>query len=193
MTEIKVITDKKDITVAQMKEQLKLLDVEVKSDKKDDVWAVYTQSREKLKIYAIKDQCIIKAFGDHGTSKLCEKCKAKQGDVYTACAEAAKAVTKQTIKNRVKSSRKMGHRTGDKLWGTRPNTMAKKFCQAVLNAGEAGISMPEARKARWNPKKYNFKETATRIVQEGFAELRDGRFYVTQLGIENDEAPAINE
>lgn len=190
-----IANEKKDITATVMKEQLTLLGITVESDKKDEIWKIYDENRGKLIMYQtlqdMKSKCLTKAFGDHGSSKLCQKCKDTQPDVYKACAEAAAAKKKVVAEKRAKDNRRMGHRTGDRLWGTRPNTMAKKFCEAILVAGENGITMTGARKAKWNPKGYAFNETANRLVKEGLVELREGRYYVTQLGLENTEAPEV--
>ena len=79
----------------------------------------------------------------------------------------------------------IGRRTGDALFGTKVNTYANKFCRALLNAGEMGFSMAEAKNAPWNPKKHHFKDTAQRLVIEGLAEYdqNEDRYYVTEKGL----------
>jgi len=76
-------------------------------------------------------------------------------------------------------SRKMGYRTGNHLFGTRQGTMANLFCIALFEAGSKGLSMKEAKSAEWNPKRYHFNQTVSRLINEGIAEKREGRFYLT--------------
>ena len=137
-----------------------------------------------------KKACIIKAYGAHGTSSLCGKCKKKQSSVYNDCSEYQKLLGIK--KEASKKTRKMGHRTGGSIFGTRKKTMANRFCRALLDAGEAGLSMAEARKAKWNPKSYAFKETADRLLSEKLVEIRDGRYYVTELGYEQSGRRSTN-
>lgn len=81
----------------------------------------------------------------------------------------------------------MGRRTGDALFGTKDDTYANKFCRVLLNAGEKGLSMTEAKNGPWNPKKYQFKDTAQRLVIEGLVEYdeNEDRYYVTDSGLAN--------
>jgi hypothetical protein len=127
-----------------------------------------------------KKLCLIKSFGAHGTSGICPKCKKTQKAVYSDCSAymALKGVTKAASSKK----RKMGHRTGNALWGTRKTTYANRYCRAILDAGEAGMSMTEVRKAKWNPKSYSFNETTDRLVKEKLVTKADGRITVTALG-----------
>lgn len=80
-------------------------------------------------------------------------------------------------------ARKMGHRTGGSLFGTKTGTMANHFCHALIASGSLGITMAEAKKAHWNPKGYHFKETVSRLIKEGIITERYGRYYVTEKGL----------
>lgn len=129
-----------------------------------------------------KKLCLIKSFGAHGTSGICPKCKKTQKGVYSDCSAY---MTLKGIKKAASSKkRKMGHRTGNALWGTRKTTYANRYCRAILDAGEAGMSMTEVRKAKWNPKSYSFNETTDRLVKEKLVTKADGRITVTALGLE---------
>ena len=79
--------------------------------------------------------------------------------------------------------RKMGHRSGDCLFGTKAGTMANHFCHAIIASGSLGISMYEARNAHWNPKGYHFKETVSRLIKEGLVTFENGRYYATNKGL----------
>lgn len=81
------------------------------------------------------------------------------------------------------SERKMGHRTGDSLFNTKAGTMANNFCHALIASGSIGITMKEARKAQWNPKGYHFKETVSRLTNEGIVTVQNDRYYVTEKGM----------
>jgi hypothetical protein len=89
----------------------------------------------------------------------------------------------QVPKEPTKRTGKIGQRTGKSIFGTKENTMANRFCHALVAAGSQGLTMEEAKKATWNPKGYHFKETVTRLIEEGLVILRDGRFYVTDKGL----------
>ncbi len=180
-------TDSKAMTNAEMIERLNSIGVTpAKKAKKEDLEKLLAENAEVLalmdRLADNKEACLVKSFGAHGSSGLCPKCKKKQVAVYNDC--AAFMNLKGVKKAASKKTRKMGHRTGTELWGTRKKTYANDFCKAVLGAGEAGLSMTEARKAKWNPKGYSFNETADRLVSEGIAVKKDGRIFVTELGIE---------
>ena len=132
-----------------------------------------------------KKACIVKAFGAHGQSKLCVKCKKKQKEVYADCAEYMKLAGIK--KAAAKKTRMMGHRTGTDLWFTKKGKNNNKFCYALLAAGKDGLTHAEARKAKWNPKGYAFKETATRLEKDKFITVKDGRMYVTAMGLKHAE------
>ena len=80
-------------------------------------------------------------------------------------------------------SRKMGHRTGNSLFGTKTRTMANHFCHAVIASGSIGITMAEAKKAHWNPKKYSFNETVSRLIEENLVTIQNDRHVVTEKGL----------
>ena len=129
-----------------------------------------------------KKACLIKSFGAHGSSGLCPKCKTKSAGVYSDC--SAYMAILGIKKSVMKKLRMMGHRTGTALWFTRKGKANNKFCEAVLKAGEAGLTMAEARNMKWNPKKYAFKETLERLISDGYVTRdKDGRFKVTEAGI----------
>ena len=155
--------------------------------KKDELEKLYLDNLPAIELMGrVKDNkkaCAIKSFGAHGTSGLCPKCKTKTKDLYADCAEYQKILGIKKAAS--KKARKMGHRTGNALWFTRKGKSNNKFCEAILKAGEAGLTMAEVRKARWNPKKYAFNETLTRLIADGFVVRdADGRFKVTDAGIE---------
>ena len=83
------------------------------------------------------------------------------------------------------AKQKMGHRTGNNLFGTKENTMANTFCKALVRAGKIGLTRYDVRHAKWNPKKYHFNETMERLVTERLARYaEDGqRMCVTDLGM----------
>jgi hypothetical protein len=56
-----------------------------------------------------------------------------------------------------------------------------------LRAGEKGLTHIEARKAKWNPKGYAFKETADRLEKEKLILIKDGRMFVTDKGLKESE------
>jgi len=132
-----------------------------------------------------KKACIVKAFGSHGQSKLCAKCKKKTKAVYADCAEYMKLAGIK--KAAAKKTRMMGHRTGNDIWGTKKGKNNNKFCYALLEAGETGLTHAEARKAKWNPKGYPFKETAARLEKEKLISVKDGRMFVTAKGVKESE------
>ena len=175
-----------DMTIAQMAEHLRLVNVNVKDKmKKADVQALYAEHLEAItKALAFEDaktKCIAKSFGSQGASRLCAKCAKKTAEIHALCGEykTAQAEAKAAAPSR---NRKMGHRTGDDLWGTRAGTMANKFAVALLSSGDAGLSMKEATKAKWNPRHYRFAESASRLVKEGIIKLDTGRYFVTDKG-----------
>lgn len=191
-TEVKA-EDKAIATVEESKtkadyfEELKLVGVTPPAKTlKDELEKLYNENLPKIEVVKrlpdLKKACLIKAFGDHGSSGICPKCKKQQADVYADCGiykDIAGAVKQAT-----KKERKMGHRTGDALWGTRKGKMNNKFCEYLLKAGDKGMTMQEAKKARWNPKGYPFNETAGRLLKEGIVELKEGRYTVTEKGYE---------
>ena len=132
-----------------------------------------------------KKACIVKAFGAHGASKLCVKCKKQTKAVYTDCAAYQKLGGVK--KAAAKKTRQMGHRTGNDIWGTKKGKNNNKFCYALLNAGNAGLTHAEARKAKWNPGGYAFKETATRLEGEKLITIANGRMFVTEKGLKESE------
>lgn len=81
--------------------------------------------------------------------------------------------------------KKMGHRTGNNLFGTKKNTIANTFCKAIVRSGKIGLTRYDVRQAKWNPKKYHFNETMQRLVNEGLARYEEEgeRMCVTELGI----------
>lgn len=180
--------DTNTMTNAQMIERLNSIGVTpAKKAVKADLEKLLAENAETLalmdRVEANKDACLVKSFGAHGSSGLCPKCKKTQKAVYEDC--AAYMALKGVKKAASSKKRKMGHRTGNELWGTRKKTYANDFCKAVLNAGADGLSMTEARKAKWNPKGYSFNETADRLVKEKLVTKKDGRYFVTELGVEN--------
>lgn len=153
---------------------------------KADLEKLFEENSAKIDVVKrlpdLKKACLIKAFGDHGSSGICPKCKKQQADIYKDCGiykDIAGAV-----KQASKKERKMGHRTGDALFHTRKGTMANRFCKYVVDSGDKGFTMAEAKKARWNPKGYPFKESLDRLVEEGIVEKREDRFYITDFGLE---------
>jgi hypothetical protein len=97
----------------------------------------------------------------------------------------------------VKGKDSLGERTGSDLFYTKGpeeapshapgGTMAYKFCVALLKAGQKGITREFVRKkAGWNPKGYDFKETYARLIREEFAFEYEkyGKYLLTPKGIE---------
>jgi hypothetical protein len=80
-------------------------------------------------------------------------------------------------------ARKMGHRTGNSLFGTKTRTMANQFCHALIASGIIGITMVEAGKAHWNPKGDLFEETVSHLIENGYATVQNGRYFVTEKGL----------
>lgn len=180
-------TNDKGMTNKEMIEALESVGVTApKKAVKADLQKLMDENKASLELMSRladnKKACLIKSFGAHGTSGICPKCKKQQKAVYEDCAAYQKLAGVKKVAN--KKKRKMGHRTGDALWGTTKKTYANRFCRAVLDAGENGITMAEARKARWNPKSYSFNETKERLLKEKLITMKDGRMFVTDLGFE---------
>jgi hypothetical protein len=129
----------------------------------------------------LKKACIVKAFGAHGQSKLCAKCKKKTKTVYDDCAAYEKIAGVK--KAAAKKTRSIGGATGKDLWYTKKGTYAHTFCQALLDAGDKGLTHAEARKASWNPKGYPFKQTAERLLKNKWITMKQGRMFVTAAGV----------
>jgi len=183
------------LTNAQMIAALDAIGVKPPSKAvKADLEKLMEENKASLELMARtaenKKACLIKSFGAHGSSSLCAKCKKKQEGVYNDCAEFMRLLGVKKAAS--KKTRKMGHRTGGSIFGTRKKTMANRFCKALLDAGDAGLSMTEAVKAKWNPKSYRFNETADRLLKEKLVELREGRYYVTELGYEQSGRRSTN-
>lgn len=139
-----------------------------------------------VRLPELKKACLVKAFGDHGSSGICPKCKKKQSAVYSDCSVYKDILG--NIKTSSKKDRKMGHVTGTDLWGTRKGKYNNKFCYYLLEAADKGITMGEAKKADFNPKGYAYNETLSRLLKTGLVEKRGDRYYVTKVGIEQAEA-----
>jgi hypothetical protein len=157
---------------------------------KADLEKLFEDNKEAIELIGRlkenKKACIVKAFGAHGASKLCVKCKKQTKAVYTDCAAYMKLAGIK--KAAAKKTRMMGHKTGTDLWETKKGKYNNKFCHALLESGEAGLTHSEARKAKWNPKGYSFKETANRLANEDkYITVKDGRMYVTAKGLKKAE------
>lgn len=175
------------MTNAQMIEALSNVGVEApKKAVKADLEKLMADNKSSLELMSRlaenKKLCLIKSFGAHGSSGICPKCKKTQKAAYSDC--AAYMALKGVKAAASTKKRKMGHRTGNALWGTRKTTYANRYCRAILDAGDAGMNMTEVRKAKWNPKSYSFNETTDRLVKEKLVTKADGRITVTDLGLE---------
>lgn len=152
---------------------------------KADLEKLFEENEAAIELMArvpeLKKACIVKAFGAHGQSKLCVKCKKKTKAVYDDCAAYEKIAGIKKVA--AKKTRNIGGATGKDLWFTVKGTYANKFCKAILEAGDKGITHAEARKASWNPKGYPFKQTAERLLNEKWITTKDGRMYVTDTGV----------
>lgn len=184
----KVAENYDELTATQLIDQLKSVNILTTATKKDKVWKIYQENLEKLK--ALQKQqtdrqaCLIKAFGDHGTSRLCAKCKAKQQEIYTSCSTAK---TVQAEKKTEKKSTRKSNGAG--LWGVRKNSLTHIYCQFLFNAGDKGIEMADAKYADWNRKCQTFYEVTKKLIDKGYVAQDDKKFFVTQKGIENSPLP----
>lgn len=188
-----VKADDKGMTNAALIAALESVGVKAPSKAvKADLEKLYEEHKNSIELVArlpeLQKSCLIKSFGSHGTSGLCPKCKKTQKAVYADC--AAYLALAEAKKAAAKKIRKMGHRTGKDLWGTKKGTYANDFCNDLLKAGDAGVSMKEIRKAKWNPQHHSFNESADRLVNEGIAIKKDDRFYVTEHGLETSKLVA---
>ena len=183
---ITVVEQEKVMTNADLIAALDSVGVKPKSGTvKADLQKLYDENKAGIELIGrlpdLKKACLIKSFGAHGTSKLCVKCKKKTAAVYGDCAEYVKIVGLKKVA--AKKKRVMGHATGTDLWFTRKGTYANEFCKALLKSGVKGLNSTEARKAKWNPKGYAFKETSDRLLKEKWVIKTDGRLFVTDAGV----------
>lgn len=182
----RIAEKKEDLTATEMIDQLKTIGVLTTATKKDKVWSIYQENLDKLKAQKTTwlncQSCLIKAFGDHGTSRLCAKCKSKQIKVYEACAQAKADQTKATTEKRSGTTKK---KTATGLWGTRKGSLTHTYCQFLFNAGENGIEMADAKYADWNRKCQTFYDITKKLINKGYVRQDGKRFFVTQAGIED--------
>lgn len=185
-TDFKITENYDDITASEMKNQLKTIGILTTASKKDKVWIIYQENLDKLKAHKAsidaRNACLIKAFGDHGTSRLCSKCKSKQNKIYIACSTAKAEKTKAATEKRSNTTKK---KIASGLWGTRKGTLTNTYCQFLFDQGEKGIEMADAKYADWNRKCQTFYEKTKDLIAKGYVKQDGKRFIVTQKGIEN--------
>jgi hypothetical protein len=86
---------------------------------------------------------------------------------------------------KVQRSERVGVLTGRNIWNSRGGTMQNHFCKFVIEAGNKGVSMDEAKDAPWNKRGYHFNETVERLIKKEYIKERGSRYYVTKKGMEN--------
>lgn len=64
-----------------------------------------------------------------------------------------------------------------KEWKVQSGTPAESFITMVKDSGKDGISMAEAKKAKWNKTSASFYHPTKMMVKQGLFEVRDYRIY----------------
>lgn len=105
--EIRLVTKIKSLTMNELKQQLDLLAIHTKADKKGDVWEIYQQNFDKLKHYDLLNKSEAKLWNTrNGLTNM--YCKAllvagKDGLLMKDVMKAAWNEKKQTFYDRTKA------------------------------------------------------------------------------------------
>lgn len=143
---------------------------------------------EKLRVVGVKKPDMVEKFTaaieaiaqKHGDDAVPEEALLLYNDLYgedetdldKAPEKPAKSTSKKGDGKKKETKPKKPPVQPDK-YGTRPNTMARKFIEC-LQAGPK--TMEEVRKEEWNPKHYHFNETVKRLVADKLAAVdKDGK------------------
>ena len=143
---------------------------------------------KKIRIVAVKTEALASEFMVAVEAVPKEREKEIPKDVLNLYNAYADVIDDKkvgiTVNGEVEKKEKEGKKIGDgkpksekDAYGFRVDSIMHKVALMVEKGGTEGVTVKDIRSAEWNVRKNSYKSYWMKMVENGFAECRDGRIY----------------